>query len=133
MMKTYLRCLWLTLTKILIRWLENRDFDPLTVFEVTFCVLLCQMAAPHGGNPSIVGKIFCYSIDFLQELGRGSFGTVYRGYDDDGNVLPSKKSAKMTKRKPAQGPSSFISWRTKYSTIKSWRFMRLRRGWIQCG
>ena len=42
------------------------------------------------GMVSVLG----YSIDFLRELGRGGFGTVYRGYDDDGNTVAIKKVSK---------------------------------------
>ena len=39
-------------------------------------------------------KVCGYSIDFLRELCRGAFGTVYRGYDDDGNSVAIKKVSK---------------------------------------
>ena len=57
------------------------------------------MATQHGENPGIVGKIFDYTIDFLQELGRGSFGTVYKGSDDDGSSVAIKKVSKNDKKK----------------------------------
>ena len=39
-------------------------------------------------------KVCGYSIDLLHEIGRGSFGTVYRGYDDDGHSVAIKKISK---------------------------------------
>ena len=57
------------------------------------------MAESSGStNPSIKGNIFGYTIDFLQELGRGSFGTVYRGSNAEGNCVAIKKISKADKK-----------------------------------
>ena len=50
------------------------------------------MAASHAvisGTINVSG----YMVDTLQEIGRGGFGTVYRGYDDAENVVAVKKVA----------------------------------------
>ena len=46
-----------------------------------------------------VGKMFGYTIDFLQELGRGGFGTVYQGFDDTESTVAIKKVSKSDRRK----------------------------------
>ena len=43
--------------------------------------------------------VFGYSIDFMNELGRGAFGTVYKGYDPNGDIAAIKK---VPKRVPVQ-------------------------------
>ena len=44
-------------------------------------------------------KVLGYSIDFLRELGRGAFGTVYRGYGDAGNSVAIKKVSKSDRQR----------------------------------
>ena len=55
------------------------------------------MAAESDENEGVLGKVFGYTIDFMEELGRGGFGTVYRGYDGDQNALAIKKVSKKNK------------------------------------
>ena len=43
-------------------------------------------------------KVFGYSINFFRVLGTGSFGTVYRGYDDDNKSIAIKKVSKFNRR-----------------------------------
>ena len=48
------------------------------------------MAATH--------KVFGYTLNFLEELGREAFGTVVKGHkDDDGSVVAIKKVSTVTK------------------------------------
>ena len=56
------------------------------------------MEASNRGSLGTV-KVLGYSIDFLRELGRGGFGTVYRGYDDEGNSVAIKKVSKSDRQR----------------------------------
>ena len=38
-------------------------------------------------------NIFGYTVDILQEIGRGSFGTVFKGYDEAKDNIAAKKVA----------------------------------------
>ena len=48
------------------------------------------MAASNAQNFG-AADIFGYTLDFLQELGRGGFGTVYRGHNKDRDIIAIKK------------------------------------------
>ena len=67
------------------------------------------MAEP---NTVISGTInvFGFTVNTLQELGRGDFRIEYRGSGHSGNVVPVKKVAikKMTERKPLSKPLNFF-------------------------
>ena len=36
-------------------------------------------------------EFFGFKIDFLEELGRGAFGTVYKGYDQNDSLVAVKR------------------------------------------
>ena len=44
-------------------------------------------------------KVHDYTFNFLQQLGRGGFGTVYKGWDKDQNIVAIKQISKNDKRK----------------------------------
>ena len=52
------------------------------------------MASPKSGTIAIV---FGYKIDLMKELGRGTFGTVYKGYGENNSVVAVKKICTETK------------------------------------
>ena len=54
-------------------------------------------------------KVCGYSIDLLHEIGRGSFGTVYRGYDDDGHSVAIKKISKHNREAAIKEAVKFYS------------------------
>ena len=54
------------------------------------------MAATN--NDGTMVKVFDYKVNLLQEIGRGAFGTVFKGLDKDDNVVAVKKVATMTKK-----------------------------------
>ena len=62
------------------------------------------MAATH--------EVLGYTLNFLEELGRGAFGTVYNAYKaDDGSAAAIKKVStvkRKTNEKPAQKLLGFI-------------------------
>ena len=47
----------------------------------------------------VTTNVFGYSVDLLHELGRGSFGTVFSGHDDDNNSVAVKKVSKYDRKK----------------------------------
>ena len=47
-----------------------------------------NMASPMNGRMT---EIFGYKIDVMEELGRGAFGTVYKGYGDNNSIVAVKK------------------------------------------
>ena len=51
-------------------------------------------------------NIFGYTVDILQELGRGAFGTVYKGYDKGKNAIAVKKVAIGNEREDRKKASS---------------------------
>ena len=44
-----------------------------------------------------MAEVFGYRIDFMEELGRGSFGTVYKGFGENDSIVAVKKIATGTK------------------------------------
>ena len=55
-------------------------------------LLRIKMAASQAES-SIAINIFGYTVDILQELGRGGFGTVYKGFDASKSPVAVKKVA----------------------------------------
>ena len=51
-----------------------------------------KMAASNAESSGAI-NIFGYTVDILQELGRGGFGTVFKGFDNTGNAVAVKKVA----------------------------------------
>ena len=54
-----------------------------------------------------VAQVFGYTVDFMEELGRGAFGTVYKGYNHDDNIVAIKKVSKIEKRKASSEACKF--------------------------
>ena len=56
------------------------------------------MAASNAESLGVV-KVLGFSINFLKELGRGAFGTVYKGYSEEGKSIAIKKVSKSDRQK----------------------------------
>ena len=63
------------------------------------------MAASNTESSGAV-KIFGYTVDILQELGRGGFGTVFKGYDEARDAIAVKKVAIGDENEQRQKASS---------------------------
>ena len=59
-----------------------------------------------NAESSGVIKIFGYTVDILQELGRGAFGTVFKGYDEGQDAIAVKKVAIGNEREDRKKASS---------------------------
>ena len=57
-----------------------------------------------ASTPRALGNVFGYNVDFLQELGHGSFGTVYKGCAEDGSIVAIKKVSKADKHGGCEVP-----------------------------
>ena len=51
-----------------------------------------------AASPNGTTEVFGYKIDLMNELGRGSFGTVYKGYGENNFVVALKKICTGTKK-----------------------------------
>ena len=81
-----------------------------------------------ASTPKALGNVFGYSVDFLNELGRGSFGTVYKGCAEDGAIVAIKKVSKVDKKKASTEAVKFHFMKENVSNkyivevlaVKSW-------------
>ena len=52
-------------------------------------------------------KVFGYSVDVMDEIGRGSFGIVYKVYSSQNRPVAIKKVSKQERKKASSKPMSF--------------------------
>ena len=68
---------------------------------------------PEG---SALTDVFGYMVDLMAELGRGGFGTVYKGTNRFGDTIAVKKISKKEKAKASAEAVKFITLREKFHT-----------------